>query len=397
MMLLQSTSCRSCEKFTYRDLSVWKVAVFVLLLLGALLAGDVSEVVRGGLADAYIAVTSFVALTLIIFHGLEKVFKIDWEVILKRHERYQPIIASLLGALPGCGGAIIAMTQYVMGRLSFGGMVAVLTSTMGDAAFLLIAREPQTALCVLLGSIVIGAVSGYIVDGIHGRDFLRHKHKDDAAVIASKCEELMDYTKFVSIPWFLMLIPGVALGFGNAFLVDTNTWFVGFEHLDPTLWIGAIGAVMCVGFWALLPERDFSMVNLAAHPACAKRVHLPTKIMFDTNFVTAWVVFAFLSFELLIYYTEFDLKSVFNTARIYMPIMGVLIGFIPGCGPQIITTTLYLNGLIPLSAQIGNALSNDGDALFPALALAPRAAILATAYTAVPAVIAAYGYYFLFE
>ena len=50
-----------------------------------------------------------------------------------------------------------------------------------------------------------------------------------------------------------------------------------------------------------------------------------------------------------------------------------------------------------MSAQLGNALSNDGDALFPALALAPRAALVATAYSTIPAIMVAYGYAFLFE
>ncbi|MEK9955214.1 MAG: putative manganese transporter [Actinomycetota bacterium] len=37
---------------------------------------------------------------------------------------------------------------------------------------------------------------------------------------------------------------------------------------------------------------------------------------------------------------------------------------------------------------------NDGDALFPAIALAPAAAIMATIYSAIPALIIAYGWYF---
>jgi hypothetical protein len=60
-------------------------------------------------------------------------------------------------------------------------------------------------------------------------------------------------------------------------------------------------------------------------------------------------------------------------------------------------TTFYLNGLVPLSAQLGNAISNDGDALFPAIALAPKTAILATAHTSIPALLVAYGYDFLKE
>ena len=79
------------------------------------------------------------------------------------------------------------------------------------------------------------------------------------------------------------------------------------------------------------------------------------------------------------------------------PLMAILLGFLPGCGPQVLVTTMYLSGIIPLSAQIGNALSNDGDALFPAIAIAPRVAVVATLYSAVPALILAYGWLFLFE
>ena len=77
--------------------------------------------------------------------------------------------------------------------------------------------------------------------------------------------------------------------------------------------------------------------------------------------------------------------------------MAILIGFLPGCGPQFLVTTMYLSGMIPLSAQIGNAISNDGDALFPAIAIAPRVAIVATLYSAVPALLISYGWLFLVE
>ena len=52
-----------------------------------------------------------------------------------------------------------------------------------------------------------------------------------------------------------------------------------------------------------------------------------------------------------------------------------------------------MNVTVPFSALIGNAISNDGDALFPAIALNPRAAVMATVYSAVPALIVAYGIY----
>ena len=105
----------------------------------------------------------------------------------------------------------------------------------------------------------------------------------------------------------------------------------------------------------------------------------------------------FLVFELSVYMFGLDLKNIFTGVALYTPLMAILIGFLPGCGPQVLVTTMYLSGMIPLSAQIGNAISNDGDALFPAIAIAPRVAIVATLYSAVPALLISYGWLFLVE
>jgi len=117
----------------------------------------------------------------------------------------------------------------------------------------------------------------------------------------------------------------------------------------------------------------------------------------DTNFITTWVVLAFLTYELTVHLGNINLETIFQSYYILIPLIGVLIGFLPGCGPQILVTTLYLNGIIPLAAQIGNAISNDGDALFPAIALHPKAALIATIYSGIPAIIVSYAYFFSFE
>ncbi|WP_289116853.1 putative manganese transporter [uncultured Idiomarina sp.] len=121
------------------------------------------------------------------------------------------------------------------------------------------------------------------------------------------------------------------------------------------------------------------------------------KSVLDTQFVTGWVVLAFLAFEIPVQLFGIDVAGMFNSWGPMVVLMAVVIGFLPGCGPQILVTSLYINGSIPFSAQLGNAISNDGDALFPAIALAPQAALLATLYSAIPAFVAAYGFYFLFE
>ena len=84
-----------------------------------------------------------------------------------------------------------------------------------------------------------------------------------------------------------------------------------------------------------------------------------------------------------------------EAAWVFLPILAVLIGFIPGCGPQVLVTTLYLNGIIPFAALIANSISNDGDALFPAIALTPKMAVIATLYSGIPALIISYIFLFL--
>ena len=117
----------------------------------------------------------------------------------------------------------------------------------------------------------------------------------------------------------------------------------------------------------------------------------------DTNFITGWVILAFLTFELIVYFFDIDLSIIFQSYVYLIPLIAILIGFLPGCGPQVLVTTMYLSGFIPLSAQIGNAIANDGDALFPAIALHPKAALIATLYSAVPALIVSYSYLLFFE
>ena len=79
------------------------------------------------------------------------------------------------------------------------------------------------------------------------------------------------------------------------------------------------------------------------------------------------------------------------------PLIATFIGFIPGCGPQIITTTAYLSGAIPFGALLANAIANDGDALFPAIAIAPKEAMLASILTSIPAIILGYGFLLAFS
>ncbi len=69
------------------------------------------------------------------------------------------------------------------------------------------------------------------------------------------------------------------------------------------------------------------------------------------------------------------------------PIGGALLGFATGCGPQIVFPRISAQGGIPFSALTVNAISQDGDALFLSMAIDMKAAIVATIYTTIPALV----------
>ncbi|MHA1559567.1 MAG: putative manganese transporter, partial [Alphaproteobacteria bacterium] len=361
----------------------------ILLLLSVLLAvsQETSGLVMNAMADAYLQVTVFVAATLAVFYAGEKLLKTDLGAWMARSRRWQPAIAALLGALPGCGGAIMVVTQFTRGNASFGALISVLVATMGDAAFLLIAREPSTALMVIAISLVTGTISGMAVDRIHPHDFLRPRAiAGDIARLAMDTSRRL-VPKGGKIIWLAMLAPGVVLGGMIAFQTNPDV-VLGIPGF--TVWFGFIGAALSLILWSLSAGGK-------SHTIGGGSYDLGTRIAADTNFVTAWVVMAFLTYEFAVFWLGTDISTMFQAWAPFTPLVAILVGFIPGCGPQIVVTTLYLAGAIPLSAQLSNAIANDGDALFPAIALAPRAAILATLYSAIPALIVGYGWFVLFE
>ena len=350
---------------------------------------ELLDIIFVSIADAYLQVSTFVAATFLIIYGLERAMNIDATAMLRRDTIWQVPVAAGLGALPGCGGAIIVVTQYVTGRLSFGGVVAALTATMGDAAFLLIAQEPVTGLAMVVLGFTVGTLSGWIINAIHGGDFLRGSATKPDAEVDFEHDDAS--TPLLDRIWLAILAPGMVLAALVAFQVDVDSMFATGGLERPATLLGVVGGVLAVSM-RLAPR-----FGIKGDTAFSAGGGLVRRTISDTNFVTVWVIFAYLVFELSVYFLGLDLKSVFDGWALFTPMIAILLGFLPGCGPQVLVTTMYLSGIIPLSAQIGNALSNDGDALFPAIAIAPKVAIVATLSSAVPAIILAYGWMFWME
>lgn len=383
-------------KLTYKRLFL------PILMIAFVCDPNTQELTLNTLSDAFWAVSAYVAFTLAIYHYVSKLMESqkEWVRLYQESSTSQIVCAALLGALPGCGGAIIVATQFVSGKVGFGALVAVLTATMGDAAFLLLASEPKVGIGVVVLGVIVGAITGLIVHRVHREDYLRPEVKQTMSHLC--CDQPHNHqnvleAKIINIQgtfWKWLLVPAFAIALMGSFQIDINALF----HL-PELgieWIGSILIIVSMLIWSMTKEvKDYQ--STVAEDAKIYTSHPLQKAAQDTNFITAWVVISFMAFQLVSSSYGVNYESLLSDWMILMPLAGLAIGLLPGCGPQILVTSLYLSGAVPLSAQLANAISNDGDALFPAIALAPKAALVATFYSAIPAFIVGYGYYFLFE
>lgn len=350
-----------------------RMPVVLLLLVLAVFPGELGALTRSLMTDAYVQVSAFVATTLLIFYGAERVFKFNLGAALKNSKGWQVPLSAMLGATPGCGGAVVVVAAYSSGNVGFGAVVAALTATMGDAAFLLIATRPDVAAVVLPTSLVVGVISGYLVNWFN---------KIDYRGVASATCELAPYIGRIrpkDYMYIAVVLPGLIMGVSQLLQLDLAAIYGPWMMV-----VGLIGTAIGLFVWVTSPVQAMSHVDDAPF----------TRVAEETSFISIWVIGAYLAYDYVVVFTGLDLKDLFSSVAPLLPLMGVVIGLIPGCGPQVLVTTLYINGIIPFAALMGNAISNDGDALFPAIALNPKAAVMATVYSTVPAMIMAYGFYF---
>lgn len=357
----------------FNPLRAPRTVIVLTLVILALWPGEIGQVTRGLMQDAYVGVSVFVAATLMLVYGSERLFNVNLGDFLRRQRRLQIPIAALLGMSPGCAGAIIVTSAYSSGNVTLGALVAALTGTMGDAAFLLIATKPVAAAVIFPLSLVAGVVTGLIVDRFH------KKHIPGRASATCSIGASIPRIRHRDIAFGVIALPG--LGFG---LMDAL-------QITPSPMIASLGMIIAMtGIALILFIWLVSQVQAISNPDDPAL----SRVTEETAFITIWVLAAFLGYGYVEAFSGLDLAVLFSTVAVAMPLIGVLIGFIPGCGPQILVTTLYINGIVPFSALIANAIANDGDALFPAIALNPKAALLATIYTSFPALVLGYAFYF---
>ena len=380
---------------------------------------EVVEIVVVSMRDAFLAVTVFVAAMVFLFSWLQYATSGRFVEYIRSKKKLQPVIGALMGLTPGCGGAIVMMPMYARGYVTYGTVLATLIATLGDSAFVLIgaAITDSSFVAPLLAvhaiSFVAGVSWGYLVDmtgtnphqplGRFGPTFGQAK-PDEETVNESPLDDLsreepggLGYKilhQGYLIWWTVTLI-------GLVFAILLLVWSgqdpdYGLElSFNPTTmdgfitWIGLIGTSLSIILYfaqknwfgddteATIGDKLHSMRETMIHSAS------------ETAFVTFWVMIAYLAFEFGMLFSGISEQDMSDYGDGLIAVLAAsFIGLIPGCGPQIIAITAYTKDIISFPALAANAISQDGDALFPLLVRHKAASLWATIHTTIPAIIA---------
>ncbi|EMA45710.1 hypothetical protein C448_06935 [Halococcus morrhuae DSM 1307] len=392
---------------------------------------EVLEILIGSWREGFVQVSGFVGATILLFSLVQYRFDGRLTTWLQENERAQPLTGALLGLTPGCGGAIIAMPLYIRGTVSFGTVVAALAATAGDSAFIILALAPEAALYAYGMAFVAAVLFGYAIDifglgvgyvdnaverigrpmtdggfattsvaeggpsiadydGPDGHDHDHdHDHGDDLPSYLPHSRLLERVSHAIHVLWWIVLAG--ALVAGVLYLAkgaQEPAWAVAATYDGLFTITGLVGTTL--SFYLYFVGRHYigegetgrvrdsfeSLYNTFQHAAM------------ETAMVTVWVIAGYLLYEYGLLLTGVEIQALAAAAGIFAPIAGAVLGLIPGCAAHIVFAQLYaLEEAIPFSALVANAISQDGDALFPLMAIDLKAAIIATIYTTIPGVI----------
>ena len=111
-----------------------------------------------------IKIISIVAVLMTVIEWLEIRFKEKIARFLTQSKKTQIIGASLLGTVPGCLDAFLVVSLYSHGLVGFGSLVAVMLSTAGDEAFLMLTMIPKKSLLIFALCALLGIIGGFLAE-----------------------------------------------------------------------------------------------------------------------------------------------------------------------------------------------------------------------------------------
>lgn len=318
------------------------------------------------LGKSALMITGFVGVMMLAIEYVNVLSRGAWQKQLAAQRWGQYVLATFLGATPGCLGAFAVVAMYSHGVLTLGAVVAAMIATAGDESFVMLAMIPKQAVVVHGILFIVGLTAGVLVDTIAGGRTARLPVSCEGFEIhlEEECEcfprgRVLEQLRQCSAARGTL---GVALGL---FIIAIATGQVGppaWDWIRITLITASVGGLFVV---LTVPEH-FLETHLWKHVA---RTHIPR--------VFLWTLGALLAMHFV---TEvLHLQGAIRKSMWFVLLVACLVGLIPESGPHLIFVTLYAQGAVPLSILLASSLVQDGHGMLPMLAHSRRDFVLVKA------------------
>lgn len=327
-----------------------------------------------------------------------------WFLKLQHSKFRQILLGSVLGLIPGCIGGFAGVSLYTHRLISFGALVAMMISSSGDEAFLIMALIPEKALLLFGILTAIAIVTGVLLDYVFMRkpqqagcpdNFEIHPEEEYKVPSLFKAESYRGMLR--PSKERLLLLTGIALFIGAVIFgilecghdhgadagcahIHTAACIHGAETVAATpaecnhpaeaehqhtaginilneRWINIVFAVLSIItlFFTATAKEHFIKEHLWKH--VIKR-HLVS--------IFLWTFGTLLICQVGMQYL--DVEHWIGNNILFVILLAVAIGIIPESGPHIIFITLYVQGVLPFYILLVNSIVQDGHISLPLLA-----------------------------
>lgn len=318
----------------------------------------------GALKQALI-ITFFVFVMMVFIDYLNVVTRGAFSALVKGGRGRQYLVASLLGATPGCLGAFLNVSFYVHGLLSLGAIAAGMIATSGDEAFVMLAMFPGKALMLFGVLFFLALGSGWLVDLIAGilkirpceECQLQQVHTEHAEVFHRfSGEEMLKQLTSIS-PHRLLLL--VILG---TFAVTILTGILGPPSWD---WEKVTLVV-------LLPIALFIAATVPEHYLKEHMWDHIVKRHLGRVFLWTFGALLVVGFG----FSYWSLGSFVQAHMFWVLVIAAVVAIIPESGPHLVFVVMFADGLIPFSVLLTSSIVQDGHGMLPLLSYTLRDSVL---------------------
>jgi hypothetical protein len=336
-------------------------------------------------------ITSFVMVMMLIIEFINVYTRGRLNKGFQKKPFLQIIMATLLGAIPGCLGTFAVVSFFTHNVIGFGALMAALIASTGDEAFLMFSMFPAKALMITSILIGIALITGFLVH-LLTRKSAKHlsapigfplHDTEKQECFSVKPESIYFNLRFITFKRAILLVTlaifivGLALGEFSNFHVhsefpadhahhdhghsespdDHAHHDHGHDAHHDTVWVSITFMILTVIAFliSLFATNHFLDHHLWGHIV---------KVHFLRIFL--WVFATLIVISLL---TQFiDIDNWIRANKYVILLFALFIGVIPASGPHIIFITLFFHGTIPMSILLANSIVQDGHGALPLFA-----------------------------